>query len=88
MNTISPTVTIVSAILIVVVLIIAFSLRGKIKRTERGNEFFPWERDAAQGNEVLSIRTDDDDYEDEMNETEEIEYNNEKEDECEDEEDD
>ena len=83
MNTISPTVTIVSAILIVVVLIIAFSLRGKIKRTERGNEFFPWERDAAQGNEVLSIRTDDDDDEDEIDE---LEYENEEEDEYEDEE--
>jgi hypothetical protein len=53
MNTISPTTTIVSAILIVVVLIIALSLRGKIKRNERGNEFFPWEREQAQGDRFL-----------------------------------
>ena len=53
MSTISPTTTIVSAILIVVVLVIALSLRGKIKRNERGNEFFPWEREAAQGDRLL-----------------------------------
>jgi hypothetical protein len=44
LSTISPTTTIISAILIVVVLIIAFNLRGKIKRNESGNEFLPWER--------------------------------------------
>ena len=49
MSTISPVVSAISAILIVVVLIIAFKLREKIKRNERGNEFFPWEREAAQG---------------------------------------
>jgi len=59
MISISPTTTIISAILLVVVLIIAFSLRKNIKRNERGNEFFPWERDEAQGNEVIGIHTDD-----------------------------
>jgi len=44
LNDISPVVTIVSAILIVVVLIIAFNLRDKIKKTDSGNEFLPWER--------------------------------------------
>jgi len=70
MSSISPTTTVISAILLVVVLIVAFSLRKKIKRNERGNEFFPWERDEAQGNEVVGIHTDeeydkltDDDYE-------------------------
>ena len=58
MSSISPTTTVISAILLVVVLIIAFSLRKKIKRNERGNEFFPWERDEAQGNEVVGIHTD------------------------------
>ena len=38
----SPVVTVVSAVLVVVVLIIALSLRNKIKRTERGNEFLFW----------------------------------------------
>jgi len=38
----TPVVTIVSAVLVVVVLIIALSLRDKIKRTERGNEFLFW----------------------------------------------
>jgi len=38
----SPAITVVSAILVVVVLAIALSLRGKIKRTERGNEFLFW----------------------------------------------
>jgi hypothetical protein len=52
---ISPGATIVSAILIVVVLIIAFKLRGKIKRNERGNEFLPWEREAATGDGLLKL---------------------------------
>jgi hypothetical protein len=64
MTSISPTTTIISAILLVVVLIIALNLRKKIKRNERGNEYLPWERDAAQGNEVLGIHTDDEDDED------------------------
>jgi len=38
----SPAVTVVSAILVVVVLALALSLRGKIKRSERGNEFLFW----------------------------------------------
>jgi len=38
----SPGVAIVSAILVVVVLVIALSLRNKIQRTERGNEFLFW----------------------------------------------
>jgi len=38
----SPTVTVISAILVVVVLVIALSLRNKISRTERGNEFLFW----------------------------------------------
>jgi hypothetical protein len=58
MITISPTVTIISAILIVVVLIIAFRIRGKIQRNERGNEFFPWERTEAQGDDELHVETD------------------------------
>jgi len=45
MNEISPVTTIVSAILLVVVLMIALNLRKKIKRNEEsGNEFSPWER--------------------------------------------
>jgi hypothetical protein len=58
MITISPVITIISAILIVVVLIIAFSIRGKIQRHERGNEFFPWERAEAQGDDDLHVETD------------------------------
>ena len=74
MITISPTTTIVSAILIVVVLIIAFNLRGKIKRTERGNEFLPGEREAAQGDGPLEIKEDEEaEYEDEEDEDEEDE---------------
>jgi len=69
MSSISPTTTIISAILLVVILIVAFSLRKKIKRNERGNEFFPWERDEAQGNEVIGIHTDDE-YEDDDDEYE------------------
>ena len=38
----SPTVTVISAVLVVVVLVIALSLRNKISRTERGNEFLFW----------------------------------------------
>ena len=38
----SPAVTIISAVLVVVVLVIALSLRNKIQRTERGNEFLFW----------------------------------------------
>ena len=38
----SPGVTIVSAVLVVVVLVIALSLRNKIQKTERGNEFLFW----------------------------------------------
>ena len=73
MITISPTVTVVSAILIVVVLIIAFNLRGKIKKTDRGNEFLPWERDAAQGNGPLEIEEDEEENREEDDEAEEDE---------------
>jgi len=38
----SPGVAIVSAVLVVVVLVIALSLRNKIQKTERGNEFLFW----------------------------------------------
>jgi len=38
----TPAVTIISAVLVVVVLILALSLRNKIKRTERGNEYLFW----------------------------------------------
>jgi len=73
----SPGVTIVSAILVVVVLIIALSLRGKINRTERGNEFLFWGKQLEEeeinkalddkGNEVLN------DLEEENNEEDETE---------------
>jgi hypothetical protein len=62
----------------VVVLIIAFSLRKKIKRNERGNEFFPWEREAAQGDGVLLPDNDseesDEDGDDEEHDDEDDEY--------------
>ena len=81
MDTITPATTIISAILIVVVLVIAFNLRGKIKRTERGNEFMPWERDSAQGN-ALRIENDEEDeeYGDGTEEDEEYEEDDEDED--------
>jgi len=51
----TPVVTVVSGVLVVVVLIVALSLRNKIKRTERGNEFLFWgkEEEEDQINEDL-----------------------------------
>ena len=51
----TPVVTVVSGVLVVVVLIIALSLRNKIKRTERGNEFLFWgkEEEEDQINEAM-----------------------------------
>jgi len=51
----TPVVTVVSGVLVVVVLIVALSLRNKIKRTERGNEFLIWgkEEEEDQINEDL-----------------------------------
>jgi len=51
----TPVVTVVSGVLVVVVLIIALSLRNKIKRTERGNEFLFWGKDQEEDqiNEAL-----------------------------------
>jgi len=73
----SPVITVVSAILIVAVLIVALSLRGKIKRTERGNEFLFWGKqleDAqindAQNDEAQGDLEEDEDEEDEEDETE------------------
>ena len=70
----SPIITIVSAILIVAVLIIALSLRGKIKRTERGNEFLFWGKqlEDAQINEMQNDleEEDEENEEDEEDETE------------------
>ena len=65
MTNITPGATIVSAILIVVVLIIAFNLRGKIKRNERGNEFFPWERETHDEDKLIETEEDEDEDEDE-----------------------
>ena len=65
----------ISAILIVVVLIIAFKLREKIKKTERGNEFFPWEREAAQGDDMPEDENNPDDID--VNEEEDDEERNE-----------
>ena len=77
MNEISPIVTIVSAVLIVVVLIIALNLREKIKKTESGNEFLPWERhgkmnlpeeieaDLARGDDEEYEEYDEDEYDEE-----------------------
>jgi len=66
----SPVVTVISAVLVVVVLIIALSLRNKIKRTERGNEFLFWGKqlEEAQINEELE-----DDTEEEADEEDETE---------------
>jgi len=68
----SPAVTIVSAVLVVVVLIIALSLRGKINRTERGNEFLFWGKqledkqiEDAQDDEAENDLEEEDDEEDE-----------------------
>jgi hypothetical protein len=74
-NTISPLVSAISAILIVVVLIVAFKLREKIKKNERGNEFFPWEREAAQGGDMPEDENDPDDID--MNEVEDDDDENE-----------
>ena len=86
---ISQELTVVSAILIVIVLIIAFNLRGKIKRNESGNEFFPWERaermkdfdeidgiktDRSEPENNIDIEYDEEyDYEDEYNDEDLIE---------------
>ena len=73
--------TVISAILIVVVLIIAFSIRKKIVRTERDNEFLFWgkeqgglqdlteEEDSGEDEYEESVEEDDNDYE-ENDETE------------------
>ena len=73
MNTITPSATIISAILIVVVLIAAFNLRGKIKRNERGNEFFPWEREAHSADKLFETGEDENKNEDEDEDMEEDE---------------
>ena len=85
MNTISPGATVVSAILMVVVLIVAFRLRGRITRSERGNEFFPWERAAHSADKLFETEVDessgDEDEKGDVDEDEEgednDEYNNE-----------
>ena len=51
----SPGVAVVSAILVVVVLAIALSLRNKITKTERGNEFIFWGKEKEEG-ELLEAK--------------------------------
>ena len=64
MTSITPTAAVVSAILMVVVLIIALKLRGKIEKNEEsGNEFFPWER-SKKMKEPDITGEDNDDHED------------------------
>ena len=72
MNEINPVTTIVSAILLVVVLMIALNLRKKIKRNEEsGNEFSPWERaDKLKAPEEAEAGSDDEFSDDEDNDIE------------------
>jgi len=66
----SPVVTVVSAILVAVVLIIALSLRTKIKRTERGNEFLFWGKRQEEDEIENALEYEEDGENDDEDETE------------------
>ena len=66
----SPVVTVISAVLVVVVLIIALSLRNKIKRTERGNEFLFWGKQLEEAQINKELEDDTEEEADEEDETE------------------
>jgi len=64
----SPVVTIVSAVLVVVVLVIALTLRNKIKRTEKGNEFLFWGKQLEEDEINKALDSEDSDAEDDSEE--------------------
>ena len=66
----SPVVTVVSAVLVAVVLIIALSLRTKIKRTERGNEFLFWGKRQEEDEINNALEYEEDGENDDEDETE------------------